>query len=281
MSDKSDSSELIPKKKEEVTRPSSDLIKRGLSLPEQAHKNQISPKQKDEILIPSIEDMIASGSLHFVQPIPGQISVYMENLLETYSRVKDYLPDKAYNVRHGFTFDQNPKRTNRYYCWTHSLCTHLDVVEIWLLVAIGGKKFMETKFPTSFFWFGSKYRERIEIFLMMHRDKYKFYFMDIQDKAWWNYVHSPSRRISEVQHQLDKALDLWETGNRHVIYNSSYGWFDTDTMRFERDTSDPEHRPWAVYEAWVNENPASMFPLPIFEMVNIDEKRLIDAPLYS
>jgi hypothetical protein len=250
MSEKSGSGKLIPKKKEELSKPSSDLIKRGLSLS--------------------------------VRLIPNQISIYMENLLETYSRVKDFIPNKAFNVRHGFTFDQDPTHSNRYYCWTHSLCTHPDVVEIWFLVARGGKKYFETSLPESFFWFGAKYRERIEIFLMMHREEYKFYFMDVQDEAYWDNNYFPGNRVSKVHHQLGKALDLWETGNRHVIYGLSYGWYDSDTLQFEKEIFDSKHmEAWKQIEICVKKNPEDALPPPIMEMVKIEESTLINAHRYS
>jgi hypothetical protein len=244
MPDNSEPGNLVPKKKDELSKPSTDLIRRGLSLP--------------------------------AQPIPNQVSIYMESLLDhTFPGVRKHLPDRFYNVRHAFTL--NPGKNT--YCWTHSLCTHLDLIEIWFLFARGGKKFLETQLPETYFWFGTKYLERIETFLMMCRADRKFYFLDTQDKGWWHH-ESPSRhRLPEVQQQLKKALDLWESGNRYVIYSHDWGWLDPETTRFERDRSDPEYKPWVAYEDALRQKRIKPLSPPVMEIVSRDEDTLVNGPI--
>jgi hypothetical protein len=57
--------------------------------------------------------------------------------------------------------------------------------------------------------------------------------------------------VDQVSTHLQKALGLWDSGAKIVMYSDKWGWFDPENAAFDRDAEDPEAA--AAAEKWERE----------------------------
>jgi len=122
------------------------------------------------------------------------------------------------------------------------LCTHEAVDKYWVH-SRGGKRFITTgQPPDGFRWFGLYLGGNNEyIFLMWSVGGRRFWFYSCYAQVLSEHgdLWGPTLK------NLDKALERWDKGNGDVIFSGPWGWLDTHSLQFDRDTDFPR-----TAEAW-------------------------------